>query len=118
MEIKDCINLESCMDWVEETIDDPSNFNNWIGLSEEEASSTAHYSVGTYLRNTLNLWHNGPPVKWFNEQGIYHPDDMSNIIFVSLHRRHNKIDVDLNGQIKDYIEYWEETDPKVNKGIE
>jgi len=70
-----------------------------------------------FIRNTLKLWFDGPTVKWFNEHGIYHADDISSIILQSTHRRNNKRSIDLEAQIKIYRDHWEKYDPKVNKGL-
>ena len=47
-----------------------------------------------------------PLVRWFNERGITHADDMSAIILTSIWRRVRGVDLDLEGQIKSYQDYW------------
>lgn len=119
--IEETRNLDECMKWVEDHMssgpDGEDHFAEWCRLSEDEALFGVHHGYGTFIRNTLELWHNGPAVKWFNEQGIYHADDMSGIIFTSLHRDKNGKEISLDKQIKKYRNYWEKVDPKVNKGI-
>jgi hypothetical protein len=119
--IEETRNLDECMDWVESYMSSgplgEDILLEWSQRNENEALLNLHHGMGTFIRNTLKLWDNGPAVKWFNENGIYHPDDMSSIIFVSLHRRINGEDIRLEDQIKKYREYWDKTDPNVNKGI-
>ena len=63
--------------------------------------------LGMLLRNNCSLWKNDIPlVKWFNERGITHADDMSPIILTSIWRRVRGADLDLEGQIKSYQDYW------------
>jgi hypothetical protein len=63
--------------------------------------------LGMLLRNDWSLWEKDMPlVKWFNERGITHADDMSAIILTSIWRRVRGVDLDLEGQIKSYQDYW------------
>jgi hypothetical protein len=64
--------------------------------------------LGMLLRNDWSLWEKDMPlVKWFNERGITHADDVSAIILTSIWRRVRGVDlVDLEGQIKSYQDYW------------
>ena len=112
-------NLDECMNWVKGHMssgpDGDEELKKWLLMPEDEAMML-HHGYGTFIRNTLKLWHDGPAVKWFNEHGIYHADDMSGIIFTSLHRRENGVDVNLEEQISMYRKHWERFDPKVNEG--
>ena len=45
-------------------------------------------------------------VKYFNELGIYHPDDISSIILTSFHRKLNNKSIDLAKQVESYKKYW------------
>jgi hypothetical protein len=47
-------------------------------------------------------------VTWFNGKDIYHPDDISSIILVSLHRHLTGRDINLEEQVKYYQNYWKE----------
>lgn len=75
---------------------------------EEESHAVAirHHGVGTQMRNAWGLWRRNKLTKYFNKLGIYHADDMSGIIFTSLHRYLNKRPIKLREQIKFYINYW------------
>ncbi len=117
--IKETRNLEECMIWVEDHMssgpEGEDHLNKWVEQEEGEALVEAHHGYGTFIRNTLELWYDGPSVEWFNEKGIYHADDMSSIILTSLHRKENGKDIKLDEQIQEYRAYWEKTDPKVNQ---
>jgi hypothetical protein len=115
LHIEKCVDLNSCMDWVDELHEEQPEYQEWLRLSDEDCLSV-HHGFGTWIRNTLQLWFEGPPVKWFNDRGIYHADDISSIILQSTHRRFNKRSIDLEDQIKVYRDHWKKTDPKVNEG--
>lgn len=88
-----------------------------LSSSENDFLCNAHHSYGQHIRNTWRLWTKEPPlVKWFNEKGIYHADDMSGIILVSTYRKLNSKEIDLENQIIHYREYWNKVDPDVNLG--
>jgi hypothetical protein len=92
-------NLDECMNWVKSHMcsgeEGDEYFIKWSLKSEDEAMMV-HHGYGTFIRNTLGLWHDGPAVAWFNKQGIFHADDISGIIFTSLHRRENGVDINLD----------------------
>jgi hypothetical protein len=85
--------------------------------TEDEFLGHTHHGFGTGLRNGWGLWTGSVLAKWFNEKGIYHADDMSGIILTSCYRKGTGKDIDLEGQIKFYRDFWEENQPDVNKGI-
>lgn len=87
-------------------------------IEEENFVIFNHHQIGREIRNDWGLWKKDIPiVKWFNEKGIYHADDMSSIILKSFHRKICNKNINLNKQIKFYRDYWEKEDPKVNKGF-
>lgn len=51
--------------------------------SEEEMVGKYHFGLGMGLRNGWGLWANSRLAEYFNEMGVYHPDDMSSIILKS-----------------------------------
>jgi hypothetical protein len=81
-------------------------------LIEEMKSGTEndmmryHHGLGMWLRNNWGLWSGSRLKKYFNEIGIYHPDDMSGIILASFWRHLNNKPIQLQEQIKYYQEYW------------
>jgi len=95
-----------------------NNLNYIKSVNEESFTTEQHHSVGMNLRNDWGLWTNESELSiWFHNKGIYHADDMSSIILTSFHRTVNNKDIDLDNQIKYYIDYWEKNDPKVNTGF-
>lgn len=81
------------------------------GLAEiKESTDGLHFGLGMYLRNEWGLWYpeHSRLAKHFVRIGIDHADDMSSIIFESLHRKLNNLPIDLDGQVKEYKEYWNE----------
>ncbi len=65
-----------------------------------------HLTVGMALRNEFKLWYNSPLTDYFNSIGIFHADDMSEILLTSLHRLTNGKVLDISGQAKFYKDYW------------
>ena len=78
-------------------------------LTESEFSGRLHHGFGTWLRNNWQLWGGSRLSKYFNDKGIYHPDDMSGIILDSYHRKLNEQEIKLDEQIKYYQDYWEKS---------
>lgn len=78
--------------------------------TEDEFSGRAHMGFGMWMRNNWQLWGGSRLSKYFNEKGIYHPDDMSGIILDSYHRHLTGKQINLQQQIDYYNAYW-----KVNK---
>jgi hypothetical protein len=74
---------------------------------EEQAVTSMHFGTGLSIRNGWDLWKGkNYLVQYFYTIGIFHPDDMSSIILTSFHRQLNKKDIDLDGQVKHYKDYW------------
>lgn len=77
---------------------------NW---EEKEFAGKVHLSFGMWIRNNWRLWGGSRLSKYFNDLGIYHPDDMSGIILDSYHRNLNNKEIKLDDQIKYYQDFWE-----------
>jgi hypothetical protein len=77
--------------------------------SENEFTGKAHMGFGMWMRNNWQLWGGSRLSKYFNDMGVYHPDDMSGIILDSYHRYLNGTDIKLEEQIKFYKDYWEKS---------
>jgi hypothetical protein len=73
---------------------------------EEDLNGLYSFTFGMWIRNNWQLWNGSRLSKYFNEIGIYHPDDMSGIIFVSYHRHLTGKDINLQQQIEHYKAYW------------
>jgi len=76
-------------------------------LTENEFSGRLHHGFGTWMRNNWQLWGGSRLSKYFNDLGIYHPDDMSGIILDTYHRQLNNKEIKLEEQVKYYQDYWE-----------
>ena len=75
---------------------------------EFAATIQLHHGYGTWIRNHWGLWRGRNPLyKYFKGFGLFHPDDMSDIILVSFHRRLNDKDIKLEEQIQRYKEFWD-----------
>lgn len=75
-------------------------------LTEEQFLGNLHFGFGRWMRNNWGLWGGSRLSTYFNEKGIFHPDDMSGIILTSYYRDLNKIDIRLEEQIQYYQDYW------------
>ena len=75
-------------------------------LSEENFAASTHLGFGMWMRNNWQLWRGSRLSKYFNENGIYHPDDMSSIILNSYHRYLTGREIHLEQQIDYYNTYW------------
>ncbi|SRR5258705_3377443 len=76
---------------------------------ERAAIADVHFGAGMWLRNN---WVRGDRdttfTNYFHSLGIFAPDDISSIVFTSLHRTLNKRAIDLDKQIEPYKKYWKE----------
>ncbi len=81
-----------------------------ILLTESEFVGRNHMGYGMWMRNNWQLWGGSRLSKYFNDLGIYHPDDMTGIIFTSFHRQLTNKDIHLEKQVKYYQDYWKESE--------
>lgn len=99
-------NLEECFAALDEVSSD-SDRRYFKSQKKGDASACFHHTLGRSLRNGWNLWDESAPLhKYFLNSGIFHADDMSGIIIDSYHRYLNGKDIDLDGQIKFYKDFW------------
>ncbi len=66
-----------------------------------------HMGLGRGLRNEWGLWGGSRLAKFFNQMGVFHPDDMSSIILESYVRRLKNVPIRLEEQVAYYKEYWD-----------
>lgn len=78
-------------------------------LSEESFSARLHMGFGMWMRNNWQLWRGSRLSKFFNDKGIYHPDDMSGIILNSYYRYLNNKEINFDEQVQYYKDYWEKS---------
>jgi hypothetical protein len=67
-----------------------------------------HHCLGRSIRNNWKLWYSSDLAIFFNKLGIVHADDMSGIILDSLQRKMKNLPIDLDGQIRYYVEYYKQ----------
>ncbi len=76
-------------------------------MGEDEFVDRSHFGSSLNLRNEWGLWFNENDLsRWFFSIGIEHADDRSSIIMTSLYRTLVGKPIDLDSQIKMYVEYW------------
>jgi len=75
-------------------------------MTENDFSSRFHMGTGMWMRNNWRLWAGSRLSVYFNELGIYHPDDMSGIILDSYYRTLNEKPIELEKQTEYYKQYW------------
>lgn len=100
------MDLDDAMDELDRTIN--AKDQERIRTSKEE-SVMYHHGFGTGLRNGWGLWGGSRLAQWFNEKGIFHPDDMSGIILDAWFCRLRGKPFDLEGKVRGYKEYWEKS---------
>lgn len=66
----------------------------------------SHHGFGTQLRNDWGLWEGGPLRDFFNENDVWHADDMSAIIFDGYVAYLRKEPFDLGGRAAYYRKWW------------
>lgn len=75
-------------------------------MTENEFTVNAHFGIGMWMRNNWRLWGGSRLSKYFNDIGVFHPDDMSGIILTSYHRYLLGQDIKLEEQINYYKDFW------------
>ena len=76
-------------------------------LNDKDIITKLHFGLGMNIRNEWGMWDDSSDLyKWFSRNGIFHPDDMSSIVFESFIRKLKKEPIDFEGQVKFYQEYW------------
>ncbi len=110
--------LEECLNRLHKDFE-TGGWQEFKDMEEDEAVTSCHRFTGRSMRNNWELWEDKTPlVQWFKRIGIDHADDMSSIILVTFHRRLNGVDEDLDGQVKEYIEYWKDPEKGIIKKLQ
>ena len=100
-------NLEDCFKQIDSFWSD-SLKTEVKNMTEDNFSVKAHFGFGRWMRNHWGLWGGSRLGTYFQEMGIFHPDDMSGIILDSYHRQLNGKEINLEQQIQYYKDYWKE----------
>ena len=73
-------------------------------MTESEYTTESRFSIGLWVRYHWGLSQGNKLSKYFNELGIYHPNDMSAIIIHCYYRHLHHQDFELNKLIRYYQE--------------
>ncbi|NLO70596.1 MAG: hypothetical protein GX102_06590 [Porphyromonadaceae bacterium] len=79
-----------------------------IFWSESTFSANTHAGLGMWIRNNWGLWRESRLSHYFNNLGVFHPDDMSDIILTSYHRSLTLNDIKLDEQLSAKKAYWKQ----------
>ena len=82
------------------------NFCQFV-LCPEDKLAKYHHTVGRGLRNDIPLWGESDVAEEFKSIGIWHADDMSDVLLTAVHRICNHKKVDITGLRKKYHAHWE-----------
>ena len=87
-------------------------------MSQKDFKVFVRFGAGMFLRNTWYLWwHEGhyydkwpkqkpELVKYFNNLGVVHPDDMSSILIASLYCQVHNMPLAVEAQVENHKDYW------------
>jgi hypothetical protein len=75
--------------------------------TEDDMIGEFHFGLGQWMRNNWGLWGGSRLSNYFNDLGVHHPDDMSDIILDSYWRKLHDQPIDLDGQVLYYKQYWQ-----------
>lgn len=99
--------LSECFDQLDDMLSNSEDMEWFKTTSEDDAVIQSHHGLGRWMRNNWELWVEESDIhQYFKKLGLHHADDMSSVILTSYHRKLNKRDLNLDEQIKYYIEYW------------
>jgi hypothetical protein len=75
----------------------------------DSAAGAYHFSLGQYIRNEWGLWLKDPSdlKNQMHGIGVYHPDDMSQVILASAWRTLNDKPLDLENYGPIFKKHWE-----------
>lgn len=78
----------------------------------DEFTAKSHFGFGMWMRNNWQLWGGSRLSSYFNNMGVYHPDDMSGIILDNYYHHLKQEPTNLDSLIAHYKKYWEEAKVK------
>lgn len=99
------INLEDCFIQINSFWQD-TTITKVRSMTENEFLGNTHHGFGMWIRNNWGLWGGSRLSVYFNDMGIYHPDDMSGIILTSYYRNLTDNRIKLSQQIRKTKKYW------------
>lgn len=99
--------LSECFEHLDKILNEAPDGDWFKSADESDAITQSHHGLGTWIRNNWGLWEESGQLKeYFKKLGLQHPDDMSGVILTSYHRHLNSKELELDEQIKHYIEFW------------
>src|SRR5579883_3568703 len=97
-------NLTECIAELKKTLS-PSMLNR-LKSEPEEVTHDYHFTIGLWIRNNWIRGRGGGTLtQYFNNLGIYAPDDMSGIILTSLWRDLHSQPIRLDEQVREYKQF-------------
>ena len=94
-------NLTECIQMLDKTL--KTEDKDYIKtLTEDEFFMESHFTIGMGIRNEWIRSGNPELVKFFSDEGVKHPDDMSAMILTSYYRHLLGKEIDFEGQILAY----------------
>jgi hypothetical protein len=81
----------------------------FANFSALDPGLSLHLTGGMAMRNNWKMWEpDGPLSSWFRKEGVWHPDDMSAIIYRSFWCSLNNVKFDLSREKTYYTQYWKQ----------
>lgn len=91
--------IEDCIIQLDSILDDSTKME-IKEMTKSSFSAEAHMGLGLWMRNNWGLWEGGSLASYFNELGLYHPDEISGTILNCYYNHLKGFDVDLKGEIE------------------
>lgn len=112
-------NLTECFSVLDEIFSESKEDQEWfVSSTEEEVTSGLHSGLGMWIRNTWGFWKKDTELYTvLNNMGLWHADDMYNVIITSYHRKIQGKELNLKEQIQQHINYWKDYE-KMNGPVE
>lgn len=106
-ETKKPTNLSECFEQLDKILSEAEDEDWFKSATEKEAIAHSHHGLGTMIRNDWGLWVEDSDLhQYLKNLGLKHADDMSSVILTSYHRKINGKELELDEQVKYYIEFW------------
>jgi hypothetical protein len=99
--------IEECFNIIDEIFKENSEID-ITNMTELHFVAKTQFGLGMWMRNQWIHIENSNIKKFFENKGIYHPDDMSGIILTSYYRKCNNKEIQLEKQIEFYKKFWKE----------
>ena len=102
--------LDEATAWlIEEIKKSEGNYEKFVAIPKSHLLGATHHGFGTWLRNTLMLWHQGTPlVKYMKATyGIDHADDISGTLIQSAHALASGYEFSPTWYAAQCLEHWE-----------